>query len=268
MWSETERRYKEELRSREWDVGDGSAPRFQYAILSLPRTGSEFLCAALRRRGLGVPIEYVMAGSLAERWGCADGAGKIDVRTYFVHLHAKRTTPNGIFGLKLQPLHLRALSGDDTRRAASILGGFGRTIVLRRKDRLLQAISLARALLTGQFHIVPGDTARPLNETDDVLFHEIAAQLARVLADERYVADVLSLVEPGKIATMWYEDLSDAAVDAIGAELLSLAKAEPATVVHADHDLPRPGDREEALAIKLRFLAYVGQQENYRGPQL
>src|SRR5271169_3091095 len=101
-----ERHYKEVLLSREWDVGDGSAPQFQYMILSLPRTGSEFLCASLRRRGIGVPQEYLGMHSIAARLGCMDDAGNTPVAPYFAQLRARRTTPNGIFGIKVHPFHL------------------------------------------------------------------------------------------------------------------------------------------------------------------
>src|SRR5690348_5118728 len=172
--SETERRYKERLRSPEWDVGNGAEPRLQYVLLSLPRTGSEWLCAVFRQRGLGVPLEYLTATEIAQRLGCADEAGNIDLPKYVKRLQATRTSLNGVFGLKLHPLHLRAASASDERRAAETLARFDRVLLLRRRDRLLQAISLARALFTGQFHIVPGDTPQPLTETDNILFPEIA----------------------------------------------------------------------------------------------
>jgi LPS sulfotransferase NodH len=252
--SETEKRYKERLRSPEWDVGDGTAPRLQYVLLSLPRTGSEWLCASLRQRGIGVPMEYLTALDLAQRLGSGDQEGNIRVPTYFAQLHAARTTPNGVFGLKLHPLHLKALSSGDELRAAEALGRFDRIIVLRRRDRLLQAISLARALFTGQFHIVPGDTPCPLTEADGPLFREIATQLVSLLDDERYVDRVVARVDPLKVPTLWYEDLTDTAIDALAADLAPGGSAAPP---HADHGLPRRGDAAEALGIKQRFLSYI-----------
>jgi LPS sulfotransferase NodH len=253
--SETERRYKEKLRSPDWDVGDGAAPKLQYVLLSLARTGSEWVCAALRRRGIGIPIEYLTAVDLAQRVGCASPDGKIHVPAYLAQLRAKRTTPNGVFGLKLHPLHLRMVSGDEARRAVEFLGHFDRILFLRRRDRLLQAISLARALLTGQFHIVPGDAPRPVAETDDTLFREIATQLARLLEDEHYAAGVVALVDPRRVTELWYEDLTDATIDGLASTLAPLG----ATAVTPTTDsAPRRGDAEEALAIKRRFLAHVG----------
>ncbi len=251
--SETQRRYKERLRSPEWDVGDGSAPRLRYALLTLPRTGGEWLCASLRARGIGVPLEYLTADELAQRLGCGDRAGNIDLPAYMAHLRAKRTTPNGIFGLKLHPQHLKAASGGDEPAAAHFLSLFDRIVVLRRHDRLLQAISLVRAFVTGQFHIVPGDAPVPVEVDDGALFPEIASQLARILEDEQYVEAVVARIEPGKVTRLWYEDLTETRIDALARDL-SPGSSAPA---RADPGLPRRGDAEEALRIKLRFLAHV-----------
>ena len=252
--SETERRYKERLRSREWDISDGAAPTLQYVLLSLPRTGSEWVCAALRQRGIGVPLEYLTAVDLAQRLGCADAAGNVDVPAYVAQLRAKRTTPNGVFGWKLHPLHLRALSGGDAGKAVDFLGTFDRILLLRRRDRLLQAISLARALLTGQFHIVPGDAPSGVADSDHTLFREIATQLVRLHEDEDYIASVITLVDPLKVTELWYEDLTDARIDEIASELDP--RGYGVTLPPLD-DLPRRGNTEEALAIKRRFLAYL-----------
>jgi LPS sulfotransferase NodH len=257
MWnirSEIERRYKERLRSTEWDVGNGTAPRLKFAVLSLPRTGSEWLCAALRRRGIGVPLEYLTALEVAQRMGCADQAGNIRLSEYMAQLQAKRTTPNGVFGLKLHPLHLKAVSSGDEQQAAESLNWFDRIFFLRRRDRLSQAISLARAVLTGQYHVVPGDAPLPLTQTDDTLFREIATQLARILSDEDYIQRVMALVDPLKVTALWYEDLSDATIAALAA---GLAPDDRAAAEATEDGLPRQGDTNEALAIKRRFLGYV-----------
>lgn len=253
--SEIEKRYKDQLRSADWDVGDGTPPRLKYVLLSLPRTGSEWLCAALRQRGVGVPMEYVTAPEVAQRMGCADEAGNIHLRTYMVQLQAKRTTPNGVFGLKLHPVHLQAMSGGDARRAAETLNRFDRILLLRRRDRLLQAISLARAILTGQFHIVPGDAPRPVTNTDDLLFREIATQLTRLLQDEHYVETVIALADPLKVTALWYEDLTGATINALAA---GLAPDGRAAIDATEHGLPSRGDTTEAHAIRRRFLAHIG----------
>ena len=266
--SDSEKHYKEALRSAEWDVGDGRAPRFQYVILSLPRSGSEFLCASLRRRGMGVPLEYFTASAMAERLGCGDGAGNIHLATYLPQLHAKRTTPNGIFGVKLHPLHLKSVAGEDSGNAALFLGLFDRTVVLRRRDKVLQAISLARAHFTGQFHIVPGDAVRPLTETDDTLFVRITECLARILEDERYVASVMAHVDPRKVATLWYEDLSESTIDGLAADFAARSgNSSPTSTPYAGHAVPQRGDAEEALSVKRRFLARItGEEWNGHAP--
>lgn len=255
-----ERHYKEALRSAAWDIGDGRAPRLQYVVLSLPRTGSEFLCASLRRRGIGVPMEYLGMAmtSIAKRLGCMDEAGGTSLLPYFAQLHAKRTTPNGIFGIKVHPLHLKSFAREDIGAAAEFLNVFDRVLVLRRRDRLLQVISLVRAHLTEQFHILADDSERRVTQPDHILFGLIATHLANILKDERYVARVIAPLAPEKVTELWYEDLSDGAVEALGTALAAAAGDSRAVPrLDADHAIPRRGDPEEALDLKRRFLAYI-----------
>jgi LPS sulfotransferase NodH len=255
---EGQRRYKEILLSRDWDVGNGREPRLKYAILATPRTGSEFLCASLCRRGVGVPLEYLGVFSIAERLGCRDDAGNTPLGPYFAQLHAKRTTPNGIFGLKVLSMQLRRFAGDDISAAADFLSSFDRVLLLRRKDKLLQAISWARAIQTRQFHGFAGDAEPALTQPDYLLFDQIATQLAAIVGEDRYAVRVLARVDPGKVKGVWYEQLSESVIDAIatwlsaGVERIDLAR--PPFV---DHPVPHRGNIEEALALKRRFLAYL-----------
>lgn len=267
-WSAGERNYKEMLRSAEWDVGNGTAPRIRYVILSLPRTGSELVCADLRKRGIGVPLEYFSIHGIAERLGSTNSEGHIFLPQYMAALYAKRTTPNGVFGAKMHPLHLKSMGGHDIAKAVQFLDLFDRIVVLRRRDKVLQAISLARAHMTGQFHILPGDAAKPVSGADDALFAQVGAFLGAILEDELYVSDVTARIEPRKLSAIWYEDLSDEAIASLASSLTpdSGAPAPSATLV-AEHALPRRGDTREAQDIKRRFLSYVtGASASGLGP--
>jgi LPS sulfotransferase NodH len=251
------------LLSSERDVGDGSAPRLKYAVLSLPRTGSEFLCASLRRRGIGVPLEYLGMSSIAARLGCLDEAGNTPLGPYFEPLYARRTTPNGIFGIKLHPGHLRSFAHDSVDAAADFFYHFDRVLVLQRRDKLLQAISLVRAQLTLQFHAFSGDADRRLTQPDVALFEPIAAELAKIIQDERYIARVVALVDPKKVTRLWYEELSEITIEETAATLAAGAGLSgPLAQPHAGHALPRRGNTEEALTLKQRFLAYLTGEAN------
>jgi LPS sulfotransferase NodH len=258
---ETEEHYKEALLSPEWDVGDGSVPRLKYAIFYLARTGSVFLSASLRRRGIGVALEYLGASSIAARLGCLDEAGNTPLGPYFAQLCAKRTTPNGIFGIKVHPLHLISFAQGSIERAADFFHYFDRVLVLRRRDKLLQAISLVRAQVTKQFHLFAGDAERRLTQPDNFLFGLIAVELASTIRDEQYMERVLALVDPRKVTKVWYEELSESAIDGIAAGLTADAgHAGPTGLPYTGHALPRRGNADEALNLKRRFLAYIGAE--------
>jgi LPS sulfotransferase NodH len=147
-------------------------------MFALPRTGSEYLCAQLRRMGAGVPIEYFHQYSkklMGTRLNCLK-AGALDVPRYIAELEARRTTPNGVFGMKLITRQLPATVGTDPVPRVEFMKRFDRVLFLRRRDRLLQAISFVRALKTNQWHLIPGDRMQAVAMTADQMSSSSARQ--------------------------------------------------------------------------------------------
>ena len=116
-----------------------------YVVCTTMRSGSGLLCHGLRGTGLaGVPAEYFhprQRARLAERWRCSDTTAG-----YIRELRARRSGPNGVFGLKLHSHQMRNLDALD-----SLLPGAG-YVRLRRRDIDAQAVSLWTALQTRQFY--------------------------------------------------------------------------------------------------------------------
>jgi LPS sulfotransferase NodH len=251
--------YKQLLLSEKWDVRNAPATRLRYAIFSLPRTGSELLCARLRLAGIGVPCEYFNTQAVAARLGCLDDAGGVDVMKYLERLEAVRTTLNGIFGTKLQPRHLANASGGDAAIADRLLRRFDKIVVLRRRDVLLQAISLARSHLTGQWHVLPGDDTRHIAADDGRLFDAITAGLERIRRADAALHRLERARDAGSVQSVYYEDMTQGGVCerlidwiADGFDRLPLpAEHSP------DHALPQRGDASEAAAIKERYLSAI-----------
>jgi LPS sulfotransferase NodH len=137
---------------RESDFLDGSfdlpaAPlRFRYLILSQPRTGSTMLCSALRQTGAaGVPMEYLSEQPLRQLPHPLTPAVLAD---YLTGLDARRTTPNGVFGLKLHYDQFRTLfiaEGKITEQGLGFLRSFSHFILISRRDKIAQAMSLFTA---------------------------------------------------------------------------------------------------------------------------
>ena len=250
------------LCSEQWDHPDDLGLRARYAVFSVQRTGSGWLCDYLRQCGLGVPFEYfnhAFASRIAERLGCLERGGLLHVGRCIARLEPLRAR-HGIFGTKLQPDQLRSMSAQSDARAIALLDRFDKLILLRRQDRLLQAISLARAHLTQQWQLYGDDPARGVDVDDEVLFPMIRDHLGKIANDERYMTELASKVDPRAVRTLWYEELAEPhALESI-AEWLWNALGAGAPRPAPDRRLPlaRKRDEAESRAIKARYLALVG----------
>lgn len=113
-------------------------------IASTPRCGSHMLGHAMATTGLlGVPFEYCNAANL-EEWKRRLGTATTEAT--LAELMARRTTPNGVFGIKAHYEHCDALGGPEGLFAA--LPGL-RIVHIRRADVMRQAVSFAVARQTG-----------------------------------------------------------------------------------------------------------------------
>jgi LPS sulfotransferase NodH len=114
-------------------------------ICSTPRSGSHALGHALFETGaLGAPFEYANPVNYAE-WQKI--TGQSDLASVFNSIVARRTSPNGIFSMKLHYDQL-GLFGD----FADVQKLFPNLVVLllTRKNLLQQAVSMSLAHQTGQ----------------------------------------------------------------------------------------------------------------------
>jgi LPS sulfotransferase NodH len=149
-----------------------TGPRRTYVVCSTPRSGSGLLCRALAGSGaLGTPLEYLNSihrGILSERWGC--GA---DLRSYVAALHARRTSIEGLFGVKVhweQLVATRAEAGSGVAdpamfevRDALVDDLFPNPLFVRilRMDVDAQAVSLWRALQSNVWSLDVNDATNP-----------------------------------------------------------------------------------------------------------
>lgn len=256
--------HKEELCSERWDRADGDSPRLRYVIFSAQRTGSELLCDYLRERGIGIPFEYfnhTYLPQIARRLVCVLPDGRINIGRYISLLEPRRTR-NGIFGTKLQPDQLTTISGGDSAGARAWLSRFDRIVLLRRQDKLLQAISLTRAHLTNQWQLYGDDAAIPITCGDDVLFPMIEARLSKIRRDERFMMELIAGLDLRSVRSLWYEELSDRRALEATAEWLWAASGDGSKLPEPapGQQLPFKMDESEARAIKARFLATVGAE--------
>jgi LPS sulfotransferase NodH len=112
----------------------------RYCILSSQRTGSTLLGRTLYETGLaGDPLEYfnppllVVARKQTEK-------PDLGFSGFLKLIEKRRTSPNGIFGMKVHYHQLKQVLVTEERSAA-FLRGFDKLIWIRRRDRVGQAIS-------------------------------------------------------------------------------------------------------------------------------
>ena len=129
-------------------------PEIPWLFASVPRSGSTYVSHLLWATGcLGAPLEYL---NFVPEGPCGFASeSPAAQRDLWRSALQRRTSPNGVFGLKAFPLQLEELHEANPLLAAEVMrtlfprGGGARVVQLRRRDRTAHAISYARALLSG-----------------------------------------------------------------------------------------------------------------------
>lgn len=212
---------------------DGPPDRV-YMLATVPRTGSTYVSHLLWRSGfLGAPLEYLnfLPGS---PYAAAHGEPERQTALWRSALH-RRTSPNGVFGVKGFSLQLRELQRDNPSLLLEVFATVfpkdrrANVVRLKRRDRAAHAISYARAALSGVWRKEQEATAATPVDYSDRAVDEALALLDRQEADW----DMLfkeTKIEP---LTLWYEDVSaqpDTAVEQV-ASYLGVAVDPAAAVV-------------------------------------
>ena len=121
-------------------------PHVSYIVCSMPRSGSSLLCDVLAGTELaGAPTEYFDRNQMEafqREWGAPT------VEDYLSALVSKKTSLNGVFGVKAHFHQLRDALGD---RGLDDLFPDLHLIYIARRDHVRQAVSWARAIQTGQW---------------------------------------------------------------------------------------------------------------------
>ncbi len=180
--------YYERMMSTEHDARGGvRTPTLRYCIASTPRSGSTLLSRTLEATGAaGVPMEYLNP-SFIGGWVRLHGRKPIKIAQYLADLESRRTTSKGVFSLKLHWAQVRYLAATSKTPigevAKTVIGAHERFILINRKDKLSQAISLHIANHTKVYH----SDQQALRETKSELAFDaasISAHIARLFAEE------------------------------------------------------------------------------------
>lgn len=132
----------------------GRPPEITYMLATVPRTGSSWLSHILWRTGcLGAPLEYLNFDKAGPYFFAHDAPS--EQNWLWRSVLRRRTSPNGVFGIKCFPMQLEALHQSNPLLLSEIWSTLlpadrpGRIIYLARRDRTAHAISYARATISG-----------------------------------------------------------------------------------------------------------------------
>jgi LPS sulfotransferase NodH len=167
-----------------------------YIVAATPRTGSSLLCEGLWAAGIaGRPAE-VFAPDFRkiwrEHWSLP---ADCSVREYVRTAVRNGTTENGVFGVKIQWMHVPVLARDlglsaDCDVLESLFAG-GRFVNIVRRDRVAQALSWFRAIHSNDWwsfqHVEEGRPRNPPPVLDLAEVQSLCNEIARQQNEwERY----------------------------------------------------------------------------------
>jgi trehalose 2-sulfotransferase len=172
-------------------------PQVSYLICSVPRSGSNLLCDLLSGTGVaGAPTELFhpdFMRILKQRWEVET------TQDYVAQLLARKTGPNGVFGVKAHwDQYHSVFETTDPRRVLPNL----QLISITRRDHLRQAVSMVGALQTLRWKSTHPERPHRTTEYDA---EDIARKLGRIKRVEELWTDLFDRygIEPHRVI---YED--------------------------------------------------------------
>jgi LPS sulfotransferase NodH len=143
-------------------------------IASTARCGSHMLGHALHQTNqFGFPLEYVNPANL-EEWKKRTGSNSL--KEVLEAIQRRRTSPNGVFGIKIHYSHIQIFGGFE-----KVMQFFPNAcyVLLSRNDVLRQAVSLSIAKQTGVW--ISGQ--EPINDNPEYNFADIENCLRQTILD-------------------------------------------------------------------------------------
>lgn len=192
--------------SPERDFANAAPVQRRYAILSSPRSGSTLLGRALHGTGLaGDPQEYFNPPLLAvER----ERAGKPEMgfNQFLKTMEKRRTSPNGVFGIKMHYSQLLQACGTQkpNENVVRYLKSMNKLIWIRRRDRLAQAVSHAVAAKT---NVWSSEDSRFQKEPDITVHPYACVNALNIISREDFGWEQLLPAAKLQALEVWYEDL-------------------------------------------------------------
>lgn len=228
----------------------------RYLICSSPRSGSTLLGQMLYdSRVAGDPLEYLNSAYMTaaqQRFGHSRS-----MSDYLAVLEKYRTSENGVFGMKIHWSHFEKIFKDESSKI-NFLDRWGKIIFIRRKNKILQAVSLFRASRSNIWSSLDQDFQSPDPSSSGDKFEP--ALLSKFLQyviwqDQCWETRLNQLARP--IQVIYYEDMIEN-WDVVSKEVLQFV-SESSEVVPA---MGLEKQRSEHDDLALEFTRYLMGVDN------
>lgn len=180
---------------------------YKYVLCSSPRSGSTLIASMLYATGIaGDPLEYLNDQWISVHMQSASRRMEdFNVDGYLAEWETRRTSPNGIFGIKLHHHQMRRMWRGREKEAAVWLGAFDRRILLIRRDKVAQAVSLYRAITSQMWTSKDSQLSEGSSRTVDFNPVRIAELLVFLIKEEEGWRNYMKTNELPFIE-LYYED--------------------------------------------------------------
>ena len=203
------------LNNPAWDYPPATVEGVQYLILSGPRTGSTMLSSALiATKAAGVPDEY-FNDKILDGFGTPPALDRVSAQ--LAEARKRRTSPNGVFGMKLHAHQFKRIFArpEIAPEAIRFLRTFSRFVIVSRQDKVAQAMSFVQSQRTGVWNSVrDGDRGSSQYEFSEADAPEICRLIWRFKDDEVFWKTVCTKLKLS-VLEIRYEDLASRPVEVV-----------------------------------------------------
>ncbi len=196
---------KREL-SQERDFPGLTPITYRYCILSSPRSGSTLLSRMLNATGLGGdPLEYFNHRLIDYERQRTDNP-TLSINAFIDSMEKRRTSPNGVFGIKMHYSQLLGAFGSQvpTQNMLDYLKHFDALILIRRRDRIRQAVSQVIGLHT---QVWSSEDSRFGTQPESCIHPMDCINALHQVCREDFGWEQLISTTGLKVLEVWYEDL-------------------------------------------------------------
>jgi len=228
----------------------GNACHMSYVVLAEMRSGGSLICDLLFHRKAGVPIEYLNPNyrkDLCSRLKIPNDVCYLD--EYVRAIQNLRTSSNGYFGIHCLFRDLSEMGSPEV--AVNFLSRFDRVVILTRKGRLAQAISVMRAQQTGRWESGLAASKFGLERFDTLA---ISAQVYHALQRNRLVHALLAKVDRPKLF-LDYESILDS-LESVWSDVQRFVELEPVPASDLGSAMRRQAD-SQSEEFACRYLDFI-----------